>query len=248
MNTVTVLADHGIQRPSEVIELAARAGLELAAAATLLQKESDGGRNIYGHDPVQTGGFYDKGGPVTKANFTDYKKHRKQFGAQGVGPVQLTLPAFQDRADARGGCWDWRVNALVGFEILAGSITARGVHDGFRAYNGSGPAAERYADDAVAKLGVWRQRLHGPMNVLHTRPTLREGDVGPVVSSVQHFLNATFPLYSHIDLAPRRYGPQTVAVVAEFQRRAGVHGANVDPAGRMIAGPTWAALEHFGFH
>jgi hypothetical protein len=250
MNTVTVLADHGIQRPAEVIELAARAGLELAAAATLLQKESGGGKNIYGHDAVDTGGFYVKGGPVTKANFTDYKKHRKQLGAQGVGPTQLTLPAFQDRADARGGCWDWKVNALVGFEILAGLVTAHGVHDGFRAYNGSGPAAERYADDAVVKLSAWRQRLQGAMSGMigvH-RPTLREGDVGPVVASVQRFMNATFPLYSHIDLAPHRYGPQTVRVVAEFQRRAGVHGHDVDPAGRMIAGPTWGALEHFGFH
>src|SRR3954468_24676777 len=200
MNTITALTDHGIQRPGDVIELAARVGLELAAAATLLEKESGGGKNIYGHDGVSTGNFYVKGGPVTKANFTAYKAHRSQLGAQGVGPTQLTLPAFQDRADARGGCWDWSVNALVGFEILAGSIAARGVHDGFRAYNGSGPAAENYANDAVAKLSVWRQRLHGAIEHQPPvgRPTLHEGDVSQLVFKVQSFLNATFPLYSHI--------------------------------------------------
>ena len=61
-------------------------------------------------------------------------------------------------------------------------------------------------------------------------------------------MNGTFPLYSHIDLGPRRYGPQTAEVVAEFQRRAGVNGHDVDAGGRMIAAPTWAALEHFGLH
>ena len=154
-----VLDKHGTQRAAEVIELAAAAGLELAAAATLLEKESHGGRNVYGHDPVKTGGNYELGGPVTEGNFRKYKAHRKEFGAQGVGPTQLTFPGFQDMADERGGCFDFRVNCLVGFEILAGHIRAKGVHDGFRAYNGSGEAAERYADDAMSKLAVWRSRL-----------------------------------------------------------------------------------------
>lgn len=76
---------NGVLRAAEVLELAAKAGLELAAAATLLDKESGGGRNVYGHDPVQTGGFYQKGGPVTKAHFAKYRAHRGQLGAQGVG-------------------------------------------------------------------------------------------------------------------------------------------------------------------
>jgi hypothetical protein len=247
--TVDVLKQHGIMRPKEVVELAALAGLELAAAATLLQKESGGGTNVYGHDAVETGGFYDKGGQVTAANYKQYKAHRSQFGAQGVGPTQLTYPPFQDRADARGGCFDWRVNALVGFEILSGNITALGVRKGFRAFNGSGPAAEKYADDAMAKLRVWRDRLAGTPGVMPamTRPVLHEGDTGTVVLSVQKFMNRTFPLYSHIDTAPKRYGPQTSKVIAEFQRRAGVSGSGVVKAGTQIGPPTWAALEFFGF-
>jgi hypothetical protein len=161
MTAAEVLANHGTQRAAEVIELAVAAGLELAAAATLLEKESGGGRNVWGHDNVDTGGHYVKGDAVTKAAYLNYKRDRKRLGAQGVGPTQLTFPGFQDTADDRGGCFDWRTNCLVGFEILAGHIRAKGVHDGFRAYNGSGDAAERYADDAISKLGVWRSRLGG---------------------------------------------------------------------------------------
>jgi hypothetical protein len=166
MTAAEVLAKHGTQRAAEVVELAAAAGLELAAAATLLEKESHGGRNVYGHDPVKTGGNYELGGPVTEGNFRKYKAHRKEFGAQGVGPTQLTFPGFQDRADDRGGCFDFRVNCLVGFEILADHITAKGIRDGFRAYNGSGAAAERYADDAMSKLAVWRSRLGGAESMI----------------------------------------------------------------------------------
>jgi len=161
MTAAEVLAQHGTQRAAEVVELAAAAGLELAAAATLLEKESSGGDNVWGHDPVDDGGIYVKGDKVTKEVYLRYKAHRARLGPQGVGPTQLTLPFFQDQADARGGCFDWRVNCLVGFEILADHIRARGIHDGFRAYNGSGADAEQYADDAMNKLAVWRSRLGG---------------------------------------------------------------------------------------
>ena len=161
MTAAEVLADHGTQRAAEVVELAAAAGLELAAAATLLEKESGGGHNVWGHDNVETGGNYVKGDPVTKEAYRKYRRDRDRLGAQGVGPTQLTFPGFQDRADTRGGCFDFRVNCSVGFEILADHIKARGIRDGFRAYNGSGPMAERYADDAMSKLAVWRSRLGG---------------------------------------------------------------------------------------
>jgi len=161
MTAAEVLANHGTQRAAEVVELAAAAGLELAAAATLLEKESGGGHNVWGHDNVSTGGHYVKGAEVKEPAYRNYKadRDRGRIGAQGVGPTQLTFRGFQNRADARGGCFDWRVNCAVGFEILAEHIKAKGVHDGFRAYNGSGPAAESYADDAIEKLAVWRSRL-----------------------------------------------------------------------------------------
>jgi peptidoglycan hydrolase-like protein with peptidoglycan-binding domain len=257
MNADQVLAAHGILRAAEVVQLARQAGLDLAAAATMLEKESGGGHNVFGHDKVNTGGIYVPGQPVTKEVFLRYKaaRQRGEIGPQGVGPTQLTLPAFQDQADREGGCFDWTVNVKVGFGILAGEIRQHGVRDGFRAYNGSGDAAEKYAADAMQKLAVWQTRLGGSAGpapdvipvVPHVqRPSLHEGDTGPAVAALQKFMNATFPLYSHIDLGPDRYGPQTVAVIAEFQRRAGVTGPDAD--GRTVGPRTWAALEHFGFH
>jgi hypothetical protein len=160
-STEAVLAAGGILRPAEVIELAAATGLDLAAAATLLQKESGGGRNVWGHDGVSTGGFYVKGSEVTQQAYLAYKAHRSRLGCQGVGPCQLTYHAYQDQADAIGGCWDWRANVTIGFRVLAASIRARGLRDGFRAYNGSGHAAERYAEDAICKYQAWRERLAG---------------------------------------------------------------------------------------
>jgi len=163
MTAADVLAKHGTQRAAEVVQLAAAAGLELAAAATLLEKESGGGHNVWGHDNVETGGHYVKGAEVTEQAYRNYKadRVRGRIGAQGVGPTQLTFGGFQDQADQRGGCFNWRVNCAVGFEILADHIHRLGTRDGFRAYNGSGPAAERYADDAMGKLAAWRSRLGG---------------------------------------------------------------------------------------
>jgi Putative peptidoglycan binding domain len=253
MSAVDVLTAHGIQRAADVVAVAAAARLELAAAATLLEKESGGGHNVWGHDPVPTGGHYVKGTEVTKPAYLAYKIDRARLGSQGVGPTQLTWRGFQDLADRRGGCWDWRVNCAVGFEILAEHVRSVGLHDGFRAYNGSGPAAQAYADDAQEKLAVWRSRLAAlppaptpaPFAPHVVRASLRAGDTGPAVAALQRFLNATFPAYSHIDLRPQRYGPQTIAVVAEFQRRAGVSGPDAD--GRVVGARTWAALERFGF-
>src|SRR5690606_10639159 len=108
MGAAEVLSGHMIVRAGEVVELAAAAGLDLAAAAVLLEKESGGGHNVWGHDPVPDGGFYRKGSPVTRAAYLAWKPHRARLGSQGVGPCQLTWPPFQDRADERGGCWDWR--------------------------------------------------------------------------------------------------------------------------------------------
>jgi Putative peptidoglycan binding domain len=226
MDKATVLQQHQIQRAAEVVELAARAVLDLAAAATLLEKESGGGHNIYGHDKVQTGGFYEKGGAVTKENFLKYKAHRGEFGAQGVGPTQLTLPAFQDRADERGGCWDWRVNALVGFEILAGLIKAHGTRDGFRRYNGSGKAAEAYADDAMTKLRVWQARLGNAPQPSAPRsdaapsgtPVLKQGSKGSPVGQLQGCLNKVQRSGLAVDAD---FGPKTGSAVKTFQRNAG---------------------------
>lgn len=150
-----MLTQGGVLRATEVVEIAGAAQLDLAAAATLLMKESGGGRNVWGHDNVAAGGNYVKGAVVTQEAYARYKAARAVNGAQGVGPTQLTWPGFQDRADARGGTWDWRVNCAVGFEILADAISRLGLRGGFKAYNGG----DAYAADAMARYAVWNAAL-----------------------------------------------------------------------------------------
>lgn len=245
MAAIDVLTAHGIRNPQLVIETAQVAGLELAAAATMLEKESAGGQNVWGHDP----GASVKGGTVTRENYMAYRRSIElgRSGRQGCGPCQLTYGPLQDQADDLGGCWDPRFNLRVGFRHLAGLIRSHGLHDGFRRYNGSGSAAVRYADDAMRKLGTWRARLAGSTSSsgAGTPAVLKQGDTGPAVARLQSWLNAHYPAYSKLDLGPQRYGPQTVAVVKEFQRRSGVTGA--DANGQIIGPRTWAALLAAGY-
>jgi Phage tail lysozyme/Putative peptidoglycan binding domain len=83
------------------------------------------------------------------------------------------------------------------------------------------------------------------MTSVAVRAPLREGERGPDVAALQAWLNKTFPSYSRIDLGPQRYGPQTIAVIAEFQRREGVTGPDAD--GRIVGPRTWVALERHGY-
>lgn len=159
---VQLMKKNGILIPLRALVAARKAKLPLAAACTLLMKESGGGDNVYGHDRDGSGKviFHGQSGrvAVTKENYAEYKRMRGaggKGGMQGVGPCQLTWFEFQDDADERGGCWDPAVNMLVGFEMLAGLIRHNGMREGFRRYNGTGPAAEKYADDAMERLPVW---------------------------------------------------------------------------------------------
>lgn len=132
----------------------------------MLDKESGGGQNIWGHDGVVVApNTYTKGGPVTPQNYAAYKAavNAGHAGHQGCGPSQLTNGGLQAQADALAGCWDWRSNVTVGFHYLAGLIKARGLSGGFRAYNAgpgaTGSAGVAYAADAVARYAVWKTRL-----------------------------------------------------------------------------------------
>jgi len=73
-------------------------------------------------------------------------------------------------------------------------------------------------------------------------PDLAEGDVGEWVRRVQIWANQKFPLYSHLT-ADGIYGPLTSAVIAEFQKRAGIVGGD----GRNIGQRTKAAMIQYGF-
>lgn len=150
-----MLTGGGILRAAEVVALAAAAKLDLAAAATLLSKETAGGRNVWGNDNVDTGGNYVRGAEVTQAAYLRYRTARTARNLQGVGPTQLTSASLQDLADQRGGAWDWRVNCSVGFEVLAGNIAQFGTRGGFLRYGGGAA----YADDAMRRLAAWQSAL-----------------------------------------------------------------------------------------
>lgn len=254
-NAVEVLTAGGIINAAQVIDIASAAKLELACAAVLLGKESGGGQNIFGHDAVPDGGQYVKGGPVTEATYRKYLAWRKGGSGrmQGVGPCQLTYYTIQDQADARGGCWRWEVNCAVGFDLLATQIRTKGVQDGFRAYNGSGPAAEAYGRDAMARLGTWRPKLSGIVLVSNSTPLPSPGGTSlpdlaygmmnnPGVASLQRFLNA-HAWSPALPLLPvtGNYLDQTVAVLRAAQGQLGVQGGDGRNVGPQTKLKLWAA-------
>lgn len=159
--------------PDEMIRAAQAENVELAVAATILMKETGGGRNVWGHDPVDPQGCYVKGGQVTEG---DYRRYRASSGGyQGCGPCQCTSAGYQDTADQLGGCWDPTANMRSGFRGMGALIRQYGVQDGARRYNGSGPAAEAYGRDFYGKYQAWQQRL---ADTTTTAPT-EETDVQP---------------------------------------------------------------------
>jgi len=152
MSAVTLIRKarrNGIVHPVLAYRAARKAPIPFPVACALLEQESAGGRNVWGHDPTWMVGY-----PVLdEATYKVYKAHRVRFGAQGVGPTQLTWGGYQDRADELGGCWLPWPNMLVGFGIIADHLEAGlTLHEAFARYNGS----EAYADQMDARVAKWR--------------------------------------------------------------------------------------------
>jgi hypothetical protein len=170
MTAIDTMKTWGILRPADVADICARTGLPLALGCAILEQESGGGRNVWGHDGgenVKTGGSYTPGAEVTREAYERYRKlcDAQVIIRQGVGPCQLTARSWQDAADARGGCWDPFANMLAGFTGLVALVNRYGLPDGVRRYNGSGIAAERYRDNVLARYRAWTDRL-GPSGTL----------------------------------------------------------------------------------
>ena len=185
----------GIVHPKVTVAEAQRAGLRLAVACAMLEKETAGGHNVFGHDPT----IFVGAGQVTKAKYQAYRQRRVSSGnktMQGVGPCQLTWYEFQDEADREGGCWRPEINIRIGFRHLAANIKLHGEAEGAKRYNGAGKAAELYSADLLRKAAAWEQRLAGvavPANDGHpaqngTAP-LRRGDRGPAVAKLSRRLS-----------------------------------------------------------
>ena len=223
----------GIDSPRIAIEEAKRAGLPLELACALLEKESGGGANVYGHDPS----IFSGAGQVTRENYARYKKQRVASGnrkMQGVGPCQLTWWEFQDQADAQGGCWRPRINMRVGFLHLANLIKRYGESDGARRYNGAGSAAEAYSRDLLVKARRWDSVIGG-LEAPAATPSkmLRKGDEGASVEKLTRRLSrvrSPKTKQPYLDGASRRVTGAVADAVKDFQRD---HGLEVDG----VAGP-----------
>jgi hypothetical protein len=151
------LKAHGVVYPWRTLRAARKANVYPWIACTILELESAGGHNVFGHDPTWSIPTAWKGSRVTAARYAYYRSRRGAYGLQGVGPCQLTSASLQDAADRRGGCWRVVPNMVVGFRFVHGLIAQYGsVQLGFQHYNGSGPAAEAYGRHALARVEHWK--------------------------------------------------------------------------------------------
>jgi hypothetical protein len=142
----------GIVYPLITIQEARRTKCPLAVLCAVLEQETSGGINEFGHDPTIFPGY----GEVTRAKYLAYRNRRGpkgRGGMQGVGPMQLTWYSYQDEADKLGGCWRPRYNIRVGAGLLAGAIRRSGLHNALHAYNGS----EAYAREVEGRILDWKR-------------------------------------------------------------------------------------------
>ncbi len=131
--------------------------MPVSLVCAVLEVET-GFQNVFGHDAVRNPVKSPPRGllAVTEDRYKQYLHFRRQgLGNQGVGPMQLTSPGLQDRADALGGCWKVDPNVRVGVEYLAGNIQRLGLYRGVAAYNGS----TAYADKVLPLEKKWRAKL-----------------------------------------------------------------------------------------
>ena len=147
----------GMKMPVRSLLACRKAGLPVALGCSVLTQETGGGVNEYGHDPT----IFVGAGTVTQTNYHAYLALRNRTKkAQGVGPVQLTYPGYQDAADRAGGCWRPLINMQIGFGVLADHIRRDGLTAGVAAYNGSGPAATAYANAVIGRAAEYAKALH----------------------------------------------------------------------------------------
>ena len=150
----------GARYEDAIVREAKRYGVPVSLICAVLEVET-GFQNVFGHDNVRNPIKSPPRGllAVTPDRYRQYLRFRRQgLGNQGVGPMQLTSPGLQDRADALGGCWKVDPNIRVGVEYLAGNIQRLGLYRGVAAYNGS----TAYADKVLPLEKKWRAKLGGP--------------------------------------------------------------------------------------
>jgi murein DD-endopeptidase MepM/ murein hydrolase activator NlpD len=181
----------GARYEVEIVRESKRSGLPVSLICAVLEVET-GFRNVFGHDNVRNPIKSPPNGllAVTPELYRKYLGFRRQgLGNQGVGPMQLTSPGLQDRADALGGCERVGPNIHVGVEFLAGNIKRLGLYHGVAAYNGS----TVYADKVLPLEKRWRARIGGAAPDLPGEPrTLTVPMRGRDVLALQRLVNQRF--------------------------------------------------------
>src|SRR4051794_3675138 len=184
----------GARYEAEIVREAKRSGLQVSLICAVLEVET-GFRNVFGHDGVRNPVKSPPNGllEVTPALYRKYLGFRRQgLGNQGVGPMQLTSPGLQDRADALGGCDKVGPNLRVGVEFLAANIKRLGLYHGVAAYNGS----TAYGDKVLPLEKAWRARIgstpDAPTGGGSGPRTLRVGMHGSDVIKLQRLVNRRF--------------------------------------------------------
>lgn len=158
--TVKLISDWGVGNAQACVQASHQEYRPTLARCLALLENESGGRNVFGAEgEACLREWYDQ--EVTQTRYSFYKLRRNQgLSPNGVGPTQLTDPSLQIAAEKRGGCWIPLHNMEIGFGFLHGLILRYdSVWEGFRAYNGSGPAAESYANRAVERAATWERRL-----------------------------------------------------------------------------------------
>lgn len=160
---IEALKRHGVKQPDLVLSEAKRADLKPEYALAMLEKETGiPQRNVFGCDHGPQGGKPPYcGDAVTKERVAALRASGKM---NGVGWTQLTWWEFVRDADNMGGAHKPRFQMRVGFDVLATHIAQYGEWGGFRRYNGEGPAAEAYANAAVALARKWNEILEPKEN------------------------------------------------------------------------------------
>lgn len=223
----------GILNPEAVIEEAKREGIRLSLACALLEKESGGGRNVFGHD---RGTIFAGAGTVTREKYTDYKRQRdanpRRRRMQGVGPTQLTWWELQDQADREGGCWQPRFNMRIGFRHLNDLMRRHGEPDGIRRYNGEGAAAEAYSRDVRARARRWHEILEGARPPAKAQ-ALRRGAAGEAVVVLTRrlaFVPSPKTHKPYLDAKRTRLDEEAELALKRFQRQHGLKGTGIADA------------------
>lgn len=186
MLTAADLTQAGIGFADIVLTECYRSAVPVEYVCVLLVKETGGGANVYGHDQDACMSVPGQGVEVTEANYAEYLECVAAGGKRnGVGPLQLTHVSLQRRADELGGCWRPEASIRAGVEHFALLLLAGpDARTAFRRYNGTGPRAEAYADDAMTLLPTWQQTIQeAAMPVLvvqmgHVGRPPRPGSVG----------------------------------------------------------------------